>query len=154
MNNPDTKDFPIHFPVPKIALFTRGDQKLDAESAASLIGGYLGIIKLFCTILYEQKDEDTPGSSRLFVERHKHYGYLRFAWGSCGGCDEYKACQTPDDYYALAEKLYQQTTWLGQTPQEVKSYFDKKDWQDAYFGDEDYERRSSEFITGALNSVI
>lgn len=85
-------------------------------------------------VLLQVDDEDYQGDSRLLLKRWisggMQYGYLKFGWGSCSGCDSLQACSTLEEIEALRRELHAQIRW-GTRP-ELLEFFKTHDWQGDY----------------------
>jgi hypothetical protein len=64
------------------------------------------------SILLDVSDDDYQGETRLLIRDENRFGYLRFGWGSCSGCD---ALQAADGSIAelteLRDQLAREVHW-------------------------------------------
>lgn len=55
---------------------------------------YIDLVRTFpASVLLDVSDDDYQGDSRLLIRDESRFGYLRFGWGSCSGCDALQAAE-------------------------------------------------------------
>lgn len=67
---------------------------VDSDGNFNNPSGYQLIIEEFGNILVQVDDQDYQGDSRILYENNGQYGYLKFGWGSCSGCDALQGCDS------------------------------------------------------------
>ena len=88
---------------------------------------YTPMLEQFGEILIKVDEDDYQGDSYLIYKKENSYGYLRFGWGSCSGCDALQACNTIQEVQELMGALYNSIIWFTSLA-ELKKYFANKDW--------------------------
>lgn len=95
---------------------------------------YLDLVKGFApVILLEVSDDDYQGDTRLLLrDAEGRWGYLRFGWGSCSGCDSLQACDSLPELSDLRDELARGVHWEAD-PYALAYWLAHRDW-DAYEG--------------------
>jgi hypothetical protein len=98
--------------------------------------GYQPIIDALGTAVVQVDDDDYQGDTRVIFKKGKEYGYLKFGWGSCSGCDALQACDSIEEVQKLVDELQEQVKWFDSL-EELQKFFRTHDWEgDFGFGDE------------------
>jgi hypothetical protein len=76
---------------------------------------YMDLVKTFpASILLDVSDHDYQGETRLLIRDETRFGYLRFGWGSCSGCDALEAAHgSLADLTTLRDDLARSAHWEG-----------------------------------------
>lgn len=101
------------------------------DNLIGYIFDYTPMLEQFGEILIRVDDDDYQGDSYLIYKKENSYGYLRFGWGSCSGCDALQACNTIQEVQELMDTLYNDIIWFVSLV-ELKKYFANKDWELEY----------------------
>ncbi len=90
-----------------------------------------------CKVELAVSDDDYRGDTRLVVSNGPRYGYLRFGWGSCSGCDWLEDCNTPAEFQELRLSLAKGIVWRD-SKADLLQYIKERDWAiDGYGNDAD-----------------
>lgn len=98
--------------------------------------------------LIEVSDDAYQGDSRYLLKNGNKIGWLRFGWGSCGGCDALQGCETIQDLQELYDHLYNSIRWFD-TKEEALDFFKNHDWRGDYSGyswDKEEECEEKRFV--------
>lgn len=106
-------------------------EKYGTDKLIGDISNYTPMLEQFGEILIRVDDNDYQGDSYLIYKKENSYGYLRFGWGSCSGCDALQACNTIQEVQELMDNLYNDIIWFDSLT-ELKNYFMNKDWELEY----------------------
>ena len=106
-------------------------EEYGTDNLMGCIFDYTPILEQFGEILIKVDDDDYQGDSYLIYKKENSYGYLRFGWGSCSGCDALQACNTIQEVQELMDTLYNSIIWFVSLA-ELKEYFANKDWELEY----------------------
>lgn len=101
---------------------------------------YKEIYNLFGNVVVAISDGTWQGDSRILyhnIDGDGRFGYLKFGWGSCSGCDALQACRDYNDLQELANKLENYVIWFD-TKEECLKFFNEHDWVNDYYN-EDYD---------------
>lgn len=71
----------------------------------------------FGQVLAWRSDDDYQGDTFAVIRDGSRYGFLKFGWGSCSGCDALQACHGMDDIATLARELYDGIVWCDTLPE-------------------------------------
>ena len=82
------------------------------DNLIGYIFDYTPMLEQFGEILIRVDDNDYQGDSYLIYKKENSYGYLRFGWGSCSGCDALQACDTIQEVQELMDTLYNDIIWF------------------------------------------
>ena len=102
-------------------------EEYGTDNLIGYIFDYTPMLEQFGEILIKVDDDDYQGDSYLIYKKENYYGYLRFGWGSCSGCDALQACNTIQEVQELMDALYKSIIWFTSLA-ELKKYFANKDW--------------------------
>lgn len=72
-------------------------------------------------IVLEESDDDYQGDTFVLLKVSSYYGFLRFGWGSCSGCDALQGCGSKKDVEELRDRLFEQMVWKSSL-EEMKEY--------------------------------
>jgi hypothetical protein len=103
-------------------------EEYGTDNLIGYIFDYTPMLEQFGEILIKVDDDDYQGDSYLIYKKKNSYGYLRFGWGSCSGCDALQACNTIQEVQELMDALYKSIIWFTSLA-ELKKYFANKDWE-------------------------
>ena len=106
-------------------------EEYGTDNLTGCISDYTPMLEQFGEILIRVDDGDYQGDSYLIYKKENSYGYLRFGWGSCSGCDALQACNTIQEVQNLMDTLYNDIIWFVSLA-ELKKYFANKDWELEY----------------------
>lgn len=85
--------------------------------------------------MHRLDDNDYQGDTRALIKgKDGRYGYLKFGWGSCSGCDALQACRSYENLGELISELQQAVRWG--TATDILTFLRTHDWA----GDYDYRR--------------
>jgi hypothetical protein len=100
------------------------------------------------SVLLQVDDDDILGDSRLLLlDRHHadgRFGYLKFGWGSCSGCDALQGCQSLDEIAELRRDLHARIQWG--TRAELLAFLRTHDWEGEY----DWGAEQRRFVRAAI----
>lgn len=89
---------------------------------------YEPIIKNMGEVIVETRDDLWQGDSRILYKDGTTYGFLRFGWGSCSGCDALYSCKTLEDIQVLMNELLSQIRWFDSAAEALKFFIEHK-WE-------------------------
>jgi len=89
---------------------------------------YEPIVKNMGEIVIESRDDDWQGDSRILYKDGTTYGFLRFGWGSCSGCDALLACKTIEEVQFLMDDLLSRILWFDSKKAALK-FFKEHNWK-------------------------
>lgn len=112
-------------------------EKYGTDNLFGNIYDYTPMLEQFGEILIRVDEAEYQGDSYLIYKKDNSYGYLRFGWGSCSGCDALQACSTMQEVQELMDSLFNDIIWFDSLA-ELKDYFAKKDWALEYSWHIDY----------------
>ena len=118
----------------------------ESEEGFSFVHDYEPIIRIFGEIVLKVSTKDYQGDSWVILRKNADFGWLRWGWGSCSGCDSLQACSTFEDVDDLIDDLERGILWFGSLD-ELKSYFREKDWEVEFCSDVNVR---DDFIAKAL----
>lgn len=84
-------------------------------------------------ILLQTDTGDYQGDTYVLLRHGDRLGLLFFGWGSCGGCDALRACDTLSDAHALRDQLWGEVHWEDSSA-DMLTYINAKDWELDFFG--------------------
>lgn len=104
--------------------------------------GYKSLIELSGVAIQFSVDIGSYQGDTYMLVKNKdgHFGYLRFGWGSCSGCDALKGCDNAKDYAELLESLYSNIEWF-ETQERLIRFREEGDWENRFYGDKDTIKR-------------
>lgn len=115
------------------------------EEDGYISGQYSNIYELFGTVVVEEHEPSYQGSSWILFTKDNKFGYLKFGWGSCSGCDALQACSNLDEVVQLANGLESDILWG--TKEEILQYLKTHDWE----GDWDFHNEERiKFVEQAI----
>ncbi len=62
-------------------------------------------------IVLQVDEDDYQGDSYVLFRDADRYGYLRFGWGSCSGCDALQGSKTIEEVEELRQELFDSIQW-------------------------------------------
>ncbi len=79
-------------------------------------------------IVMHVRQDDYSGDSWMIVREklrsgERRWGFLRFGWGSCSGCDALEGCENAYEQQALRDELVGQVVWRD-TPEDLIAWYD------------------------------
>lgn len=104
----------------------------------NLPSDYQPIIESLGEVALQVSADDYQGDS--WVLYRKPWGYLKFGWGSCPGCDALQGCDTWKDLQEVINGMM--PTWF-ESREAAKEFMLSHDWQGDY-------SQSEEFVTKAI----
>lgn len=90
-------------------------------------------------VLVEVTDSDYQGDSRFLLRAKAgdgagvRFGYLKFGWGSCSGCDSLEAARTVADLASLSDELESGISWFD-GPAAALKFLRERDWEATEWG--------------------
>jgi len=107
----------------------------EMKKAIELYGGYEGsyyddyqpMVEEFGNVILQEADDDYQGSTWVLYQDGIRFGYLRFGWGSCSGCDALNACDSIEEVQELMDELWQSIMWFD-TRTDALKFFIEHDW--------------------------
>ena len=136
----DSPDIAPHNADVDVAETPQTTHEMLVEMAMTPVGmgmAYEDLVKsLRCEIVAEGHDDDYQGDSFYLLRVGSYYGFLRFGWGSCSGCDALQACDTDEEVQELRMTLFRQTVWMP-TASRMLRYFMEKDYNVEWYGDKE-----------------
>jgi hypothetical protein len=109
------------------------------------VGGYGAMIEEFGKVLVRVDDDDYQGDTRVLYENNGQYGYLKFGWGSCSGCDALYGCCSVQELDELIKEICQKIMWFD-SRQAAIDFFENHDWK----GDYDRGEEQKEFVEKSI----
>ena len=73
-------------------------------------------------------DQDYEGDSFAIVRSGEQFGFLRFGWGSCSGCDALAGAETDQDHVEILQMLWNGIEWTGGL-EELLRFRESADWE-------------------------
>lgn len=97
---------------------------------------YTPILEYAGTVLISESDRDYQGDTYALLEKNGAFGFLKFGWGSCSGCDALQACRTYADAGALADNIVEQVVWHTSAKKMIK-YLDSANERNEWYANQD-----------------
>jgi hypothetical protein len=103
--------------------------------------------------LYQQ--ETYQGDTIAVVYKGGLYGFIRFGWGSCSGCDALQACESYKALGELIEQMQNTTRWYASVG-ELMDWVKAHDWEvdHTYLDDKAYNANMLAEWLAALPQVL
>ena len=92
---------------------------------------YDKIVETFGITLASAQQNDYQGDSLYLLENEGRFGFLKFGWGSCSGCDALEAAQSQKDVDDLQDDLERGINWFD-TREEAMKYIESKVLEDSW----------------------
>ena len=109
------------------------------------LSGYTPILEEFGEILLRVDEDAWQGDTLVLYEKDGKYGWLRFGWGSCSGCDALQGCSSYKEIQELIDSLESSVQWFESKKEAIK-FFKTHDWE----GDYDNGEEQQEFVRKAI----
>jgi hypothetical protein len=111
---------------------------IEEDDNYPMICDYQPMLGAFGNIVIKIENDDCQGDSRiLYKEKYNNnYGYLKFGWGSCCGCDALQSCETIEELQKLMDELYSQIR-IFTSAKEALDFFKTHDWEGDYDNSEE-----------------
>lgn len=107
---------------------------------------YSPILERAGNVLVEESDNDYQGDTFALIEKDGKFGFLKFGWGSCSGCDALQACSTYADAGSLAASIIEQIVWYDTAKKMIKHLSAADDRNEWYVSRETYKKFCKEAI--------